>query len=174
MDYMDGDSKKKLKKSIQVLEELFSALEENKIKIDDLLIVLKYSENLTNIADQIQKIPQFRMPLTPDTLAVILECRTKDMKTLKDAITIVESLDEILKQVRYCEYTIIHCPNEKQFFKQKSCPSLKIIKGTTFKCSSVYQEYDLENTVINKKVLITFNSYFEYHAKGKKKKLPKV
>ncbi|XP_078327262.1 E3 ubiquitin-protein ligase rnf213-alpha-like isoform X2 [Crassostrea virginica] len=101
MDYMDEDSKKQLKKSIQVLEELFSALEENKIKIDDLLIVLKYSENLTNIADQIQKIPQFRMPLTPDTLAVILECRTKDMKTLKDAITIVESLDEILKQVRY-------------------------------------------------------------------------
>ena len=122
MDYMDEYSKKQLKKSIQVLEELFSALEENKIKIDDLLIVLKYSENLTNIADQIQKIPQFRMPLTPDTLAVILECRTKDMKTLKDAITIVESLDEILKQVRYCEYTIINCPNEKQFFKQKSCP----------------------------------------------------
>ena len=48
---------------------------------------------------------------------------------------------------------------------------MKIIKGRNFICSSVYQEYDIENALINEKVLITFNSHFEYTSKKGRKKL---
>lgn len=107
MEYMDKDSKNKMEKSIQILKDFFSDLEGNTIKMQHLQIALTYSENLRNIADQIQKISQFQLPLTPDTLTVILECRRKDWKILKDRITIVESLGDILRQVQNCEYIIL-------------------------------------------------------------------
>ncbi|XP_061196022.1 E3 ubiquitin-protein ligase rnf213-alpha-like [Saccostrea echinata] len=100
LNYMDGESVRKLERSLDILQDFITAIENNSIMIQDLLVGLKHLENLRNIAEKLETIPDFDLPLTPDSLSILLECRGKDIKTLNDEIKIVEGLKMILKWLR--------------------------------------------------------------------------
>lgn len=127
-NYLDSESVEKLKKSLDVFQCYVTRLDENTIENQDLLLGLKHSENLINIAETLDKIQQFHLPFTPDALRILMECREKDMKMLKDELNIVEGLKSILKLVRPCKYAMLTVKYRLYFvvitfdeFKRKTC-----------------------------------------------------